>query len=168
MNKYSKAARNDRPIKKRSRSPPHHGAPSSPRRESCKRKGDVVTLFPPQQMQPMYTTMPWAPPASDSQFQAWENGGFWMQCHPMPYQPHFQGEGSSRVPIFDRLRKLVHDRLGQHQSGQGQYPGPVSTNMCVHSSTPPLVFIGGSHPEFAAHLCRTDLSKQQGGAMWQS
>jgi len=51
----------------------------------------VVTLFPPQQMQPMYATMPWAPPASDSQFPAWENGGFWMQCYPMPYPPHFQG-----------------------------------------------------------------------------
>jgi len=41
-------------------------------------------------------------------------------------------------------------------------------DMCVHSSTPLLVFIGGSHPEFAAHLCRTDLSKQQGGTTWQS
>ena len=43
----------------------------------------------------------------------------------MPYPPHFQGEGSSRGPVFDRLRLSVHDRLGQHQSGQGQTPGPV-------------------------------------------
>ena len=48
-----------------------------------------------------------------------------MQCYPMPYPPHFQGEGSSRGPVFDRLRQPVHDRLGQHQSGQGQNPGPV-------------------------------------------
>ena len=48
-----------------------------------------------------------------------------MQCYPMPYPPHFQGEGSSRGPVFDRLRQPVHDRLGQHQSGQGQTPGPV-------------------------------------------
>ena len=89
LNKYSKAARNDRPIKKTPRSPPCQGAPSSPRGKSSKRRGDVVTLFPPQQMQPMYATMPWAPPASDSQFPAWENGGFWMQCYPMPYPPHF-------------------------------------------------------------------------------
>jgi len=83
----------------------------------------VVTLFPPQQMQPMYATMPWAPPASDSQFPAWENGGFWMQCYPMPYPPHFQGEGGSRGPIFDRLKQPVQDRLGQHHSCQGQvYP----------------------------------------------
>ena len=85
----------------------------------------MVTLFPPQQMQPMYATMPWAPPASDSQFPAWENRGFWMQCYPMPYPPHFQGVGSSRGPVFDRLKQPVHDQLGQHQSGQGQNPGPV-------------------------------------------
>ena len=27
--------------------------------------------------------------------------------------------------MFDRLKQPVHDRLGQHQSGQGQNPGPV-------------------------------------------
>ena len=48
-----------------------------------------------------------------------------MQCYLMPYPPHFQGEGSSRGPMFDRLKQPVHDRLGQHQSGQGQNPGPV-------------------------------------------
>ena len=35
------------------------------------------------------------------------------------------GEGTSKGPVFDRLRQLVHDRLGQHQSSQGQNPGPV-------------------------------------------
>ena len=65
LNMYSKAVRNDQPLKKRPRSPPCQGAPSSPRGESSKRRGDVVTLFP-QQMQPMYATMSWAPPASDS------------------------------------------------------------------------------------------------------
>ena len=87
--------------------------------------GDVVTLFPPQQMQPMYATMPWAPPASDSQFPVWENRGFWMQCYLMPYPPHFQGVGSSRGPVFDRSKQPVHDRLGKNKSGQGQNPGPV-------------------------------------------
>ena len=48
-----------------------------------------------------------------------------MQCYPMPYPPNFQREGSSRGPVFDRLRKPVHDQLGQHQSSQGQNPGPV-------------------------------------------
>ena len=48
-----------------------------------------------------------------------------MQCYPMPYPPNFQREGSSRGPVFDRLKQPVHDRLGQHQSGQGQNPGPV-------------------------------------------
>ena len=48
-----------------------------------------------------------------------------MQCYLMPYPPHFLGEGSSRRPVFDRLKQPVHDRLGQHQSGQGQNPGPV-------------------------------------------
>ena len=49
LNKYSKVVRNDRSLKKRPRSPPRQGAPSSPRGESSKRRGDVVTLFPPQQ-----------------------------------------------------------------------------------------------------------------------
>ena len=35
------------------------------------------------------------------------------------------GEGSSRGPVFDRLKQPVHGRLGQHQSGQGQHPGPI-------------------------------------------
>jgi len=76
-------------------------------------------------MQLMYATMPWAPPASDSQFPAWEHEGFWMQCYPMPYPPHFQGEGNSRGPVFDRLQQPIHSRLGQHQSGQGQNSEPV-------------------------------------------
>jgi len=39
-----------------------------------------------------------------------------MQCFPMPYPPHYQGE-SSRMP--------VHDRLGPRQSGPGQQVTPV-------------------------------------------
>ena len=135
LNKYSKAARNDRPIKKRLRSPPRQGAPSSPRGESSKRRGDVVTLFPPQQMQPMYATMLWAPPASDSQFPSWEHEGFWMQCYAMPYPPHFQGEVSSRGPVFDRLRQPVHDRLGHTQSGQGPIHAPIRPVSVVTSPT---------------------------------
>ena len=45
-----------------------------------------------------------------------------MQCYPMQYPPHFQVEGSSRGPVFDRLKQPVHDRLGQNKSGQGQNP----------------------------------------------
>ena len=135
LNKYSKAVRNDQPLKKRPRSPPHQGTPSSPRRKSSKRWGDVVTLFPPQQMQPMYPTMQWAPPASDSQFSAWENRRFWMQCYPMPCPPHFQGEGSSRGLVFDRLKQPVHDRLGKNQSGQWQNLGPVRP---VSAETDPI------------------------------
>ena len=48
-----------------------------------------------------------------------------MQSYLMPYPSHFQGEKNSRGPVFDRLKQPVHDRLGQHQSGQGQNPGPV-------------------------------------------
>ena len=59
-----------------------------------------------------------------------------MQCYLMPYPPHFQGEGSSRGPVFDRLKQPVHDRLGQHQSGQGQNPGPVRPVYSNRSNRP--------------------------------
>jgi len=39
-----------------------------------------------------------------------------MQCFPMPYPPHYYGEGS---------RTLVHDRLGPCQSGPQQHAAPV-------------------------------------------
>ena len=113
LNKYTKAVQNDRPLKKRPRSPPRQDRPASPRRESSRRRGDVVTLYPPQKM---YATMPWMPPASNATNPAWEHGGIWMQCFPMPYPPHYQGE-SSRMP--------VHDRLGPRQSGPGQQVTPV-------------------------------------------
>ena len=45
-----------------------------------------------------------------------------MQCYLMPYPPHFQGEGSSRGPVFELMKQPIHDRLGHHQSGQGQNP----------------------------------------------
>ena len=78
-----------------------------------KHRGDVVTMFPPQRA---YATMPWVPPASNATNPVWEYEGVWMQCFPMPYPPHYQGEGS---------RTLVHDRLGPHQSGQQQHAAPV-------------------------------------------
>src|SRR6185503_17853029 len=62
LNKYTKAVQNDRPLKKTLRSPPHQDRPVSPRRESSRRRGDVVTLYPPQ----MCATMPWVPPASSA------------------------------------------------------------------------------------------------------
>ena len=64
----------------------------------------------------MYATMPWVPPGSNATNPAWEHEGIWMQCFPMPYPPHYQGE-SSRVP--------VHDRLGPCQSGPVQQAAPV-------------------------------------------
>jgi len=72
LNKYTKAVQNDRPLKKRPRSPPCQDRPASPRRESSRRRGDVVTLYPPQKM---YATMPWMPPASNATNPAWQHGG---------------------------------------------------------------------------------------------
>ena len=97
----------------RPRSPPRQDCLVSPRREFSRRRGDVVTLYPPQKM---YATMPWVPPASNVTNPAWEHEGIWMKCFPMPYPPHYQGEGS-RVP--------VHDRLGPRQSGPVQQTAPV-------------------------------------------
>ena len=113
LSKYTKAVQNDRPLKKRLRSPPCQDRLVSPRRESSRRRCDVLTLYPPQKM---YATMPWVPPASSATNPAWEHEGIWMQCFPMPYPPHYQGE-SSRVP--------VHNRLGPHQSGPVQQAAPV-------------------------------------------
>jgi len=78
-----------------------------------KRRGDVVTVFPPQKA---YATMPWMPPASNTTNLVWEHKGVWMRCFPMPYPPHYHGEGS-KTP--------VHDRLGPRQSGQQQHAAPV-------------------------------------------
>ena len=99
LNKYTKAVQNNRTLKKRPRSPLRQDRPASPRREFSRHRGDVVTLYPPQKM---YATMPWMPPASNATNPAWEHGGIWMQCFPMPYPPHYQGE-SSRIPVHDRL-----------------------------------------------------------------
>ena len=112
LNKYTKTVQNDRPLKKRPQSPPRQDRPVSPRRESSRRRGDVDTLYPPQ----MCATMPWVPLASNATNPAWEHGGMCMECFPMPYPPHYQGE-SSRVP--------VHDRLGPRQSGPVLQDAPV-------------------------------------------
>ena len=60
--------------------------------------------------------MPWVPLASNASNPAWEHEGIWMQCFPMPYPPHYQGESS---------RRPVHDRFGPHQSGPVQQAVPV-------------------------------------------
>jgi len=78
-----------------------------------KRRGDVVAVFPPQRA---YATMPWMPLASNATNLVWEHEGVWMQSFPMPYPPHYHGEGS-RMPM--------HDLLGPRQSGQQQYAAPV-------------------------------------------
>ena len=75
--------------------------------------GDAVTVFQPQKA---YATMPWVPPASNATNPVWKHEGVWMQCFPMPYPPHYQGEG---------YRTPVHDRLGPRQSGQQKYAAPV-------------------------------------------
>lgn len=36
-----------------------------------------------------------------------------------------RGEGICRRPVFDRLTRPVHDRLGHNQLGQRQLPPPV-------------------------------------------
>ncbi|EEC68057.1 hypothetical protein OsI_35901 [Oryza sativa Indica Group] len=106
LNKYTKAVQGDRPVKKRPRSPMRGDSYS----ENNRRRGDVITVYPTQKM---YATMPWAPPASNSQYPTWEQG-MWMQCFPMPQPPQdYMGNGP-RIP--------VHDRLGSHQSG----PAPAS------------------------------------------
>ena len=47
LNKYTKAIQKDRLLKKRPRSPSGQDRPVSQRRESSRRRGDVVTLYPP-------------------------------------------------------------------------------------------------------------------------
>ena len=112
LNKYTKAVQQDQLLKKRSWSPPHREG--SPMREGPnKRRGDVVTMFPPQRA---YASMPWMPLTSNATNPVWEHEGVWMQCFPMSYPPHYQGEGS-RTP--------VHDRLGLCQSGQQRQAAPV-------------------------------------------
>ena len=78
-----------------------------------KRRGDVVNVFLHQKA---YAIMPWMPPASNATNPVWEHERVQMQCFPMPYPPHYQGEGS-RTPM--------HDRLGPLQSGQQQHATPV-------------------------------------------
>jgi len=51
--------------------------------------------------------------------------GFWMGMLSDAVSTILPGEENSRGPVFDRLKQPVHDRLGQHQSDQGQNPGPV-------------------------------------------
>ena len=60
--------------------------------------------------------MAWVPSASNATNLVWEHEGVWMQYFPMPYAPHYQGDGS-RTP--------VHDRLGPRQSSQQQQAAPV-------------------------------------------
>ena len=100
LNKYAKTIPKDRSLKKTPRSPLHQGKPAYPRGEFSKRRGDVTTLFPPQKV---YSTMPWAPSASDSSCPTWEHEGIWLQCYPMPFSPSHQRGGNFRRLVFDRL-----------------------------------------------------------------
>ena len=113
LNKYTKAVQQDRPLKKRPRSPPRRGNASPPRSEFTRHRGDYPQ-FPPQKV---YATMPWSPPASNAVNLVCEHEGIWLQCFPMPYPPPYQREERSRTP--------VHDRLGAHQSGPAQQASPV-------------------------------------------
>ena len=109
LNKYTKAVQQDRPLKKRRRSPARRGNASPPRREFIRRRGDHPQ-FSPQQ----FYEMPWAPPASNAINLVWEHEGIWLQCFPMPYPPPYQREECPRT--------LVHDLLGPHQSGSAPQP----------------------------------------------
>ena len=113
LNKYTNTVQQDRPLKKRSRSPPRRGNASPPRREFIRRRGDYPQ-FPPQKV---YATKPWSPPASNAVNPVWEHEGIELQYFPMPYPPPHQREDRSRTP--------VHDRLGPHQSGLAQQVPPV-------------------------------------------
>ena len=77
-----------------------------------KRRGNVITVFPPQKAY----AMPWMPLASNATNPVCEHEGVWMQCFNMPYPPHYQGEGS-KTP--------VHDQLDPRQSGQQQHDASV-------------------------------------------
>jgi len=122
LNKYTKAVPRDRPLKKGPSSSPRQWKHSSPRRQSSKHRSDSTTVFPPQKV---YSTMPWAPPASDFSYPAWEHEGFWMYCYPMLHPPSHRREEDHRRPVFDKVTRPVHDRLGPHQSGQRRQPAPV-------------------------------------------
>ena len=44
---------------------------------------------------------------------------------PMLYPPSHHGEEDHRRPVFGKVARPVHDRLGPHQSGQRRQPAPV-------------------------------------------
>ena len=91
LNQYTKAVPNDRPLKRRPRSPPRQGKPGSPWGGPNKRRGDVTALFPPQKV---FATMPWASSALDFPCLAGDREGIWIQCYPMSHPPsHQRGRG---------------------------------------------------------------------------
>jgi len=48
-----------------------------------------------------------------------------MYCYPMLYPPsHYREEDHIR-PVFSKVSRPVHDRLGPHRSGQRRQPAPV-------------------------------------------
>ena len=97
LNKYTKAVQQDRPLKKRPRSPPRRSNTSSPRMEFIRRRGDYPQ-FPPHKV---YATMPWSPPTSNVVNPVWEHEGIWLQCFPMPYPPPHRREERPRMPVHD-------------------------------------------------------------------
>ena len=133
LNRYAKAVPKGRSLKKTPRSPLHQCKLAYPRREFSKRRGDDITLFPSQKV---YSTMPWAPPASDSFCPTWEHEGIWLQCHLMPHPPSHQRGENFRRPVFDRFARPVHDQSGYHRLGQRQQPAlvrPVTTDQSDRS-----------------------------------
>ena len=115
LNKYTKVVPKDRPLKKEPSSSPCQGKRSSPRGESRKRRGDSTRVFPPQKV---YATTPWASSASGFSYSSWEHEGIWMYCYPMIHPPSHRREEDHKRPVFGRVTRSVHDRLGPHQSGQ--------------------------------------------------
>ena len=114
LHKYTKAVPKDRPLKKEPSSPPREGKRSSPREESSKRRGDSTTVLPPQKV---YAATSWASPASGFSCPTWGHEGIWMYCYPMLYPPSHHREEDHRRPVFGKVARPVHDRLGPHQSG---------------------------------------------------
>ena len=48
-----------------------------------------------------------------------------MFCYPMLYPPSHHREEDHIRPVFNKVSRPVHDRLGSHQSGQRWQPTPV-------------------------------------------
>jgi hypothetical protein len=109
-----KAVTSDRPLKKRMRSPTHHGGSSSPPRASTRLKGE-------SSQHGQCFTPPWASSSSSAPRPVYDdNGVMWV-----PYQQAFHPGWSGQKSTFDRISRPIQDRLAPRRSGQGHQTRPV-------------------------------------------